>query len=470
MLKKAGKKTGLAFAALLVALMTAVLVFSGGLTVGETTGNTLPRDKLDAYARGFSTHLPIIALRLESTDLYDKDNPPRATLWVFDGGSENRLTDTPTDVIRSATANYRGTASLTFPKKQYKLILYNYYVEPRDYPFLGLPPASEWVLHSPYADKSLIRNWFAYELAAMVLDWQPRGKPVQLFVQCEPDDMFDYQGVYLLCESVTVGESRLDLGQFSLRQTDSIDFAGGGYLYQRDRVKGDSSIHLIDDDAFRLSYPKQKDMTASQKDAYVNEVMFFYNFLTKKGEYARLTGDDWDYWNYIDVESFIDYFLVAELVKCADAGWSSTFMYRHVGGKLVLGPLWDSDMSMGNFTFADSTYDTFLTLFGTHFGRDMIGQLSFDSSFATAFAERWLELRQSVWTDDAVLGLFDAMVEYMAPAAAQNIERWPYDGEVYMTFYPQMTAATWEEEIEQTRAWLVSRLEWLDANIPLLMG
>jgi hypothetical protein len=466
MLKNAGKKTGLVFAALLGTLMAAVLVFSGGAYLGESLQTNLPNGKLDAFARGFSTNLPIIVMQIDNssndTSLYDRENPPYAALWVFDGKPENRLTDTPTDIIRSATVNYRGAASMAFPKKQYKLDLYNYFTGPLDHTLLGFPAASEWVLHSPYADKSLIRNWFAYELAAMVLDWQPRGKPVQLFVQEDEAGMIEYRGVYLLCEYVTVGESRLDLGQFRLRRSDSIDRQGGGYLFQRDRPKGNNHFRLRGID-FRLSHPRLRELGTLQNDIFINEVAFFYNFLTKKGEYKYLDADDWDYWNYIDVDSFINYFLVAELVKCGDAGSLSTYMYRPVGGKLYVGPLWDGDMSMGNFAYLDSGYDSFLTL-----NRDMIRHLLGDARFSEAFVERWKELRETIWSDDALLGLFDAMVGYIAPAAAQNEARWPYDGDLYKTTYPFQTATTWDEEIDQTRSWLANRLVWLDENIPLL--
>jgi spore coat protein CotH len=204
-------------------------------------------------------------------------------------------------------------------------------------------------------------------------------------------------------------------------------------------------------------------MSAGDNEALRGEIAFYYNFLSKKGEYAGIGDGDWDYWNYIDVESFVDYFLVAELVKCADAGSASTYMYRPIGGKLTIGPLWDSDMSMGNFIYADSSYDSFLTL-----QRDMIRHLLRDARFSAAFVERWRALRATVWSDGAILGLFDEMAGYMAEAAAQDAERWPsIDGDVQFLL-PASLTTTWEEEIERTREWLVNRLEWLDKNIPLL--
>ena len=58
-----------------------------------------------------------------------------------------------------------------------------------------------------------------------------------------------------------------------------------------------------------------------------------------------------DYENYIDVPSFIDYFLINELTKHVDAFKLSFYMHKKKdsnGGKLHMGPIWDFNLAFGN--------------------------------------------------------------------------------------------------------------------------
>ena len=52
---------------------------------------------------------------------------------------------------------------------------------------------------------------------------------------------------------------------------------------------------------------------------------------------------------YIDVDSFVRWYLVNEVFRNVDANmWSSCWMYKPRGGKLFMGPLWDFDLAAGN--------------------------------------------------------------------------------------------------------------------------
>jgi len=469
MIKSNFKKTRIVLLFVLVLATTAVIAFSHDSVIGDARDITheLPQDKMDTYELEFSTHLPIIVVQTNVSELLNRTAPPAAVIWLFDSETENRLTDTPTEVFDMATALYRGHTSLSFPKKPLRLRLYtiNASIKPLDYGFLGFAPASEWVLHSPYADKSLMRNWFSYELAATVLDWQPQGKPVQLFKQDGESGMIEYQGVYLLCESITVGESRLNLEEFRLNESETIDFEGGGYVFQLDRARN-NYFTLPNGFNIRYSHPTPNNMTTRQDAQLRREVEFYLDLLTRSGVFEYTAVEDWDYQRYIDVGSFIDYYLVAELIGNVDAGLLSTFMHRQVGGKLVMGPVWDCDLSMGNFSHGNPHYYSLSSI--THYS---IVRLFDDKSFARGFSDRWMELRKTIWSDESVFTMFDAMVEYLSEPAIQNAERWPekYDGVTEIWPNPAPYTQSWEEEIERTRLWLENRVRWLDGNIQRLI-
>ena len=429
----------------------------------------LPADKMDLYTYEFSTNLPIVVLQSDVSLLYDRNSPPLSAMWFFDNGEANRLTDVPTDVFSHVTLNYRGATSLDYyPKKGYKIKLYdesNSFIDPLNYSFFELEPSSEWVLRSPYADKSLLRDWFAYELAAMVLEWQPQGRPVQLFLQDGKDGMIQYQGVYFFSQYIpTALRVGVDLGEFSLGSADRVDFNGGGYIFQRDReneYSGNVALGI-----YRIMHPGRREITALQHKRLIDEVTFYHDFLNKRGEFEAISNDEWDYWNYIDVDSFINYFLAGEIVKNIDSGRLSVYMYRPVGGKLVMGPQWDADLSMGNAFYRGPEDHSFQVL-----RIPIIRNLLEDRLFAIRLVEKWQEYRTGIWSNTEVFGLFDAMVEHLTEPAAQNAERWPekYDGVTYIWPNPEPYTASWDEEIERIRSWLFNWLEWLDEYIPMLV-
>lgn len=470
------EKIGIARIALLCVcamLIVMALIFPQDAVIGRslTAEEMLPADKMDEYALTFSSHLPIMVMRTDTRLLDNRETPPRAVVWYFDGEGENRLTDKPSDVFLYTTASYRGNSSYAFsPKKPYKLTFYdNSYLTPLDVGFFGLEPAGEWVLRSPYFDKSLMRDWFSYEAASTVLDWQPRGKPVQMFVQDGEQGNIEYQGVYYLCQHIpTMAQKGLGLGEFDLADSDGIDSDGGGYLFQLDRDSPYGRVvEMPNGNHYRIMYPPAGDMTTAQDEYLRNEITFYHDFFRRQGDFEAVTIENWNYRDYINEDSFIDYLLVAELLKNCDAGIFSTFMYRRHGEKLTLGPFWDSDLSMGmEDSDGLSTYSMFNSI---HLRR--FRYLFECEEFTAGFVGKWQEYRSGIWSDERLFGMFDEMAAYLSEPAEQNAERWPeiYDGETYIWRNPEPYTASWSEEIERTRGWLEHRLAWLDEYIPQLV-
>ena len=458
----------------MVIIILLMLTFLHEVSVGYNlaVNSELPLDKMDLFAKEFSSSLPILVMRTDVSMLYDRDMPPSAVIWIFDKGEgENRLTDAPAQVLDYTTANYRGYFSITFPQKPYKLSLYrNAFsdIVPLSYAFFGLDPASEWVLRPTYADKSLLRDWFSYEVAASVLYWQPRGTMVNVFLQDGEIDIIEYQGVYFITQYIPAADNMIiALGDFSLRGTGGVDFTGGGYLFQRDRMLDfANNVRLPDRATYRIMYPGRRGMSSAEDARVKDEIIFFHNFMNRRGAFENIPDDEWDYWNYIDLDSFVNYFLVAEMIKNLDVGLASTYIYRPEGGKFVMGPLWDSDLSMGNNRLAEDSGYFYV------FRRDIISSLLEDMHFQTKVVETWQQYRNSIWSNEELLKLYDAMANDLIEPASLNAERWP---EMYNDATNlgrdslSVFTASWEEEIEVTRQWLIERIQWLDEYIPKLL-
>jgi len=61
---------------------------------------------------------------------------------------------------------------------------------------------------------------------------------------------------------------------------------------------------------------------------------------------------DLGYSKYIDIDSFVDWYIINEISKNNDAIFlSSVYMNYVSGGKLKMGPIWDFDIAFGNINF-----------------------------------------------------------------------------------------------------------------------
>src|SRR5690606_28865732 len=94
---------------------------------------------------------------------------------------------------------------------------------------------------------------------------------------------------------------------------------------------------------------------------------------------------------FLDVDSFIDYYLVQELTRNEDSFWSSTFFTKDRGDdQFRFGPLWDFDLSLGlSLDGSPRPPEGFQT-------RDRMPwtiRIFEDATFREQLAERWAELK-----------------------------------------------------------------------------
>ena len=116
-------------------------------------------------------------------------------------------------VATPAGYHVRGQSSANYDKKPLRVELRHADGTDRDCPVLGMPAESDWVLHSPFPDKALIRNAFVYSLGPDIGIAAPRGVFVEVYLNTAARAMGsgDYQGVYLLVETIKNQKSRLNL-------------------------------------------------------------------------------------------------------------------------------------------------------------------------------------------------------------------------------------------------------------------
>ena len=423
-----------------------------------------------------SSDLPIIVINTNGAEIVDEPKINASMGIIANGaGTRNNLTDPFNDFEGSIGIEIRGSTSQRYPKKQYSVEVRDPVGEDSAVSLLGMPEESDWVLYAPYSDKSLMRNILAYQLGRDLGHYAPRTKLCEVMLNGE------YQGVYVLIEKIKRDKNRVDIAK--LKEEDiSGDDITGGYIIKTD--KGDMRPEAqwfstypppYRDSAqqvpFRYVYPDEDDITPEQR-AYIQQYI--------KDFEDALAGDNFTdleegYAKYIDVNSFIDLFIVNEVSKDIDAYRLSTFMYKQKitdGGKLMMGPLWDYNFAFGNVDYCVDSGPEGLAL---DFSRLCPGEvwlapfwwerLLEDSAYSEQLAIRWAELRKSQLSTEQVMGRIDSVATLLNQEAQQrNFSRWPILGEYV---WPNaFVGQTYQEEIDYLKDWTTRRLAWLDTALP----
>ena len=167
---------------------------------------------------------------------------------------------------------------------------------------------------------------------------------------------------------------------------------------------------------------------------------------------------DKGYNKYINTESFINWFIVQELMKNQDAkDFSSIYYYKDRGGKLGMGPLWDFDLAAGNNDYSDSKYPTgWWVKDGPWFAR-----LFEDPNFRAKVKKRWNEVKSK--DIDQIASTIDKTASYLNLTQTKNFIRWPI---LNQYVWPnQFVLGTYEKEVAQLKKWLKERTAWMDSEI-----
>ncbi len=374
-------------------------------------------------------------------------------------GSANRLSDTPA-IVSQAEIRYRGHSSRLFEKKSYAISFTETdRTTKRNLNVLGMGEDDDWVLNGPYLDKALIRNYITMNIAAQFMPFVPDLRFCELFINGE------YQGLYLLMESVKVGDDRVNLTESDQRSVAT------SYLVKRDwdDIIDPSNVSDFLDVTYngagvgvQIVYPTERDLTDEQRSWIESDL----NSIEKKLYSYDYDTSEYGYWTTLDVDSFVDYLILNELTLNRDAGAYSTYMYKDVRGKLSIGPIWDFNNAYNNYMEADFSEAGFVIC-----DNPMFYMLTKDERFVEQVIQRYRELRVSFLSDEAVLNYIDETLEYIEPAVERNYEVWGYsffaDG---LPLTQKVTPddrnpSSFEEAVDDLKQAFLDRGEWMDAYI-----
>ena len=397
--------------------------------------------------------LPLIKIQTRNQNIVDEPKIP-GSLQIF---QEELLIEEHLIGIE-----IRGSSSQMFDKKSYGFETWDETGEDLKTSLGGFPEEEDWILYGPYSDKSLVRNVLIYELSNNMGQYASKTK----FYELEINGVF--QGVYVLMEKIKRDKNRVDI---SKNKAEDIT---GGYIIKIDKPTGDGDWY--DENIafgrgninFLYEYPKADNISEEQKEYIQDYIHLFETALVSEGFESIENG----YRQFIDLDSFIDFFILNELSKNPDGFRLSTYLHKEKGGKLKMGPIWDFNLAFGNVNYCDGD-----SPFGwAHRFNDICSgdtwQVPFwwnrfldDPEYVSLLKERWAILRSGILSEDIVLGRLRELQENLKGSSAidKNFGKWLILGKY---IWPnKFIGDSYDCEINYLEEWIVERFEWLDQNI-----
>ncbi|MES2826993.1 MAG: CotH kinase family protein [Bacteroidota bacterium] len=382
------------------------------------------------------TGLPI--LYLKTTDsIRSKDTYVNGSVSI----NTNNLFDQPVNNI-TLEAKGRGNSTWGMPKKPYRLKFGT------KAPMLGMATAKNWVLLANYSDKTLMRTSLAFDLGRKIgADFAFEGRSVELVMNGK------YAGSYYLTSQVEVNENRVNITELKASNTSASDITGG-YLLEQD-MRLDETVWFRTKTADLPITVKSPEGITTAQLAYIKDYM-------QQTEDAiiseNFTDPEKSYEKYINTESFINWYIVQEIMKNEDAKEkTSIFYYKNRNGKLGLGPLWDFDLGAGNVDYSNSRYSTGWWI------KDgpLFKHLFKDPKFVAKVKAKWNAIKGKELKD--IPANIDNTAAYLNLSQRENFKRWNILG-IYV--WPnQFVLGSYTAEVAQLKKWLNERIIWLDTEI-----
>ncbi len=377
----------------------------------------------------------------ESVNNVTKDEYMQASVLATTNRNGINITDTETNF---AGIKGRGNSTwYSYPKKPYKLQF------DENTSLFGMKKAKEYVLLAEYADKSLMRNTIVQKMASLTeyLPYSLETRYVELYINTV------YMGLYVLTEQVEFQKNRLNVESIA-------GIANTGYLLELDMRFYDQNITpgwdwvVVSDVPYEIKEPKTDDPLYSTANPN-----YLQDFL-QQVDHALVTQSGYE--NLMDVDAWIDYFMIQELVKNVDVGFGSVFLYKEQNGVLKPGPLWDFDFAIGNADYIDYGPTGF---YGMKAYKNRMFMLMMNiPEIRHRFSERF----STYYTNEmpkilSMIGTLSLSIEDMA---ATNFEKWDtLDFYVWPNPSEVVNAHTFLDQVVYVTSYLNLRSIWMNQTM-----
>ena len=398
-----------------------------------------------------TTNLPTVIIHTTNAqDIVNKDLYIKGIVSIISDNGTKIYTD-------SLDIKGRGNASWNFPKKPYKLKLYN------KVSLLGLPAKEKtWTLINNYGDKTLMRNLLANDLSKKLeMPYTPAARSVDVFLNGE------YKGNYQLSDQVEVATGRVDVEK--LKTTDiTLPNLGGGYLIEMDAYAYQEIswfTSILESVPVTIHNPKDDEIVPAQS-AFIKSHFEKMEAALFAVNYTDVTDG---FRKYIDTETFLRHFLVGEMSGNTDTYWS-TYMYKKRNeDKFYFGPSWDFDIAYENdyrtYPINNNSEWIYSTTGSAATGvREIVNRIFSDQAILAQLKNIYASYRnRAIINEGSLLQVIDDNAALLDQSQKLNFMRWDILGtQVHMN--PQVLY-TYSAEVANVRNFVKNRLIWMDKKL-----
>jgi hypothetical protein len=401
-----------------------------------------------------NSNLPIIVIETVNRETIPDEPKILGTMKIIErpNGERNFICDVDNEDFLNYSGTIgievRGSSSQTLDKKPYGIdTLEDDGTEDKGEKLLGMPKEDDWVLNSFAFDDSMMRDYVSYEMARKM------GQYAVNLKYCEVVLNGEYIGLYALSEKIKRDGDRVNIAKLSDDDNTFPDITGG-YLIQTDRPDDEDPEAWYNNGAGYIhEKPNFDDITTEQSN-------YIENIFRDLDRTATNSSVPEGFPAVIDVPSFVDYMLMAEIASNVDAYALSTYYHKDRGGKLRAGPIWDYNLTFGNDLFnAFSTYfdrshsDVWQFNYsntGAYFWNDLFSNTAFKCYLAKRFdaVTKTGEPLNYAYISD----LMDTTVVLISEAVEREHKKWN-------------TIEDFPGEIRAMKSWIQERIGWMRDNL-----
>ena len=314
---------------------------------------------------------------------------------------------------------------------------------------LNMSADKKWVLLAEISDISLIRNKIAREISNIIrFDYVPQAKYIDLYINNE------YVGIYLVGQKVEESSNRVNIGD-------------NGYLVEIDT---DAQGRIDNDDVYFRSniwssHYEQGVFNIKEPNVDYNSIEFniikdYINNFESALFGENFKDPDLGYKSFIDLPSFIDWFLVNEIAKNQDAKSCSSIFLNYVPGeKIKMGPVWDFDLAFGNVNYSSAEDPE---------GFWIKENIWYEKMFEDPYFKELVKERLSYYKDnlDEILLKIDGYELYIAKSLDKNFALYPglLDPNVEVWPVPDRYD-NHNNYVINLKSWIQKRMSWLEASL-----
>lgn len=401
---------------------------------------TLFDDRKLTYTVELNEPYPTVRLYTENCVSIGKSDYVDGTIKITDPGKAYWDIEEFTSPMK-----IRGRGNSTwsnFPKKPYKIKL------DEKTGIFGMSKNRDWAMLANYTDKSLLRNALAMRVSEICgMSWTPKIFNVDVYLND------NYIGSYDFTEHKEVAKHRVNI---------DID---AGDCYLEIEAKKDNPVCFDTKMGFPIMFTDPEQPSPALQD----EIVRYFDDFEASLVSASFKDPQKGYRAYVDVDSFVNNYIIQELSKNIDADlFKSLFLVKRKNGPLEFYHVWDFDLAWGNCNYLsahegvtngpEGWYIRNHTQNGIDTG--WYWYMFQDPWFVSKVKSRWTELYPSL------LALSDEIRKTsrrIRGSAGRNFTRWP----ILDTYvWPNLVwLGDYDAEVDYLLDFYTRRLEWMNTQL-----